>query len=293
MKRLFFLVMSVLLPTMVLATASSCKSKTTSASEPAEGRIVDVDTLVIEQVKDSLGWDDNSYSAYRVYMSIAYPVSGPLCDVIREYIAEQVLEGNHTTQLLQKKKGTDFVAYAKDKIYDSMVQERRRNGWANDNETPASCFTFRVTKLAESRSFVSLRTRKSYSYFNGSINGDCSYDYITVSKQDGIFIRKVVNEGYIRDLQPLLIKGFAQWSTEDEDYAAASESEVREYLSMGMWGFVFPEDELIPIDNNIMTEDGVLFSYKGLNANPTFTIPYEQILPYLTDEALELYQTAF
>ena len=114
-------------------------------------------------------------------------------------------------------------------------------------------------------------------------------DILTIT----VDVASSVNEGYIRDLQPLLIKGFAQWSTEDEDYAAASESEVREYLSMGMWGFVFPEDELIPIDNNIMTEDGVLFSYKGLNANPTFTIPYEQILPYLTDEALELYQTAF
>ena len=35
MKRLFFLVMSVLLPTMVLATANSCKSKTTETEQNA------------------------------------------------------------------------------------------------------------------------------------------------------------------------------------------------------------------------------------------------------------------
>lgn len=123
---------------------------------------------------------------------------------------------------------------------------------------------------------------ENYEYLGGAHGGVTGAGYLTYSKADGSRITGFIDPDQLEAIQPLLRAGIVSYFSENED--DLSEEEALEYL--------FIEDGIIPlpVQDPYPSEDGLNFIYQQYEiapyamGMPSFTIPFDQIKPYLTEQ---------
>lgn len=127
---------------------------------------------------------------------------------------------------------------------------------------------------------------EDYVYMGGAHGGIVGVGPLTFDKKTGDLVESFLDPVCLKDLQPLLRKGIAEYfSTYGDDVTPET---VDEYLMTDNGIIPFPSWTPFP------TEEGLGFLYQQYEiapyaaGMPAFTISYDDILPFLTPEAKDL-----
>ena len=124
---------------------------------------------------------------------------------------------------------------------------------------------------------------QDYIYMGGAHGGVTGAGCITFDKATGSIVEQFIAPGCEEDIQPLLRKGLVEYFADAD--TQINDSNLNEYLLL--------EEDLIPIPawQPYPCEDGLVFVYQQYEiapyaaGMPSFTVPFEEIAPYLTPEA--------
>ena len=146
-------------------------------------------------------------------------------------------------------------------------------------------YDFTLEKQYETDRYVVFNST-DYVYLGGAHGGITGQGSPTFDKKDGHRVEKFLKDDSLQQMQTLLAAGLVEYFS-DED-GSVNAGNVRDYL--------FLDDETIPFPvwAPHPTEDGLCFVYQQYEiaayamGMPSFTIPYEAVKPYLTQEAADL-----
>lgn len=144
---------------------------------------------------------------------------------------------------------------------------------SKESETPAYCVWL----------------SQNYVYLGGAHGGVTGAGYMTFSKADGTLLKNIIKDGSERDMQPLIRKGLCGYFSFD-DYVVTDD-----HLSDCLFEFAMADIIGLPAYEPYPTPDGLTFVYQQYEiapyaaGMPTFTIPYDEIRPFLSDQALALF----
>ena len=149
-------------------------------------------------------------------------------------------------------------------------------------DIPSWGYDFKLEKLAETPGYVVFQSQ-NYIFMGGAHGGVTGDGYLTFDKKTGQRIEAMLDPGCTADIQPLLVKGLLGYYSEFD--VNMSEEELKEHLQL--------EGDLIPLPawTPYPTADGLCFVYQQYeiasyaDGMPAFTLPYEEVQPYLTPEA--------
>ena len=165
---------------------------------------------------------------------------------------------------------------------DGLTDEEREFAL---NSMPKFEYDFSLVKTDETDRYV-VFNNEDFVYLGGAHGGIVGQGPLTFDKKTGDLVETFLEPGSLKDIQPLLRKGLAEYFAQyDEETGAEG---VDEYLMV--------DNNVIPLPawTPFPTEDGLGFLYQQYEiapyaaGMPGFTIPYEDILPYLTPEAKAL-----
>ena len=165
----------------------------------------------------------------------------------------------------------------------------RESGFSGSR--PAYHVSMQAKPFCDTSKFL---TYKSVQYsFSGGAHGSTSETYATFCKRDGHLLTATLQPACGPQIQPLLRDGLLRYfSAQMEDGQAndLSASNITQYLFADEVADGIPLPQQMPV----MTSDGLLFIYQQYEIAPyaagilTFTVPYSDIEPYMTDEAKAL-----
>lgn len=226
-----------------------------------------------------------------VELAVDYPRDGaqPLTDSLRSYIATELrafymprLDGDglprpatYTGSLADGKALVDF--HAEHLLAD--MQDVYQS-WVNDSG-PADIYMINQSSIRKTSETDSIVTYEASCYtFEGGAHGSYWLEGATFNKQDGQRMEIDLDPMKLDDMQPLLREGYAKYLNDN-----GAEITVDEILKGG----VFLTDGLIPLpsSNPYLTKEGVKFVYQQYEigpyaiGTPTFTIPLDELKPYL------------
>lgn len=127
--------------------------------------------------------------------------------------------------------------------------------------------------------------RTLYLFFGGA-HGSSEVSYLTFNKQTGALFTAFLKPDMVNELQPILRRGLVSYfSAEDK---RVTEKNLDDQLMLNSSIIPLPACALCP------TPKGLLFHYGQYEVAcyaagmPSFVVPYKDIRPYLTDEAIQL-----
>lgn len=150
---------------------------------------------------------------------------------------------------------------------------------------PGYEYDFSLTKESETKRYVVFNST-DYIYLGGAHGGVTGEGSVTFDKRSGQRFTNFFKEGALEQMQDLLLKGVTEYFSDNDD--SVSKENVREFL------FLDSETIPFPVWTPAPTEDGLNFTYQQYEiaayamGMPSFTIPYEDLKPYLTPEAVDL-----
>ena len=216
-----------------------------------------------------------SYEEERLFP--AYEGSTDKTDLLLEYYRGKALES---------------VGKQSQEDYDERVASIEENDGLTEgqrkeilDEMPGWEYEFNLLKDRETDRYVVFLSQ-DYVYLGGAHGGITGRGGLTFGKKDGLLVEKTVDPASLDAIQPLLRKGLTKYFS-DEDMEIAQE-ELDNYL--------FLETGVIPLPawTPYPSEEGLVFTYQQYEiaayaaGMPEFTVPYADILPYLTPEAKAL-----
>ncbi|MBO4656877.1 MAG: DUF3298 domain-containing protein [Bacteroidales bacterium] len=150
---------------------------------------------------------------------------------------------------------------------------------------PRCEYDFTLGKVYESFNYV-VYLSEDYNYMGGAHGGVSGMGDITFDKRNGKIFTNFLKADALEPMQGLIEKGLAEYFEEPDDTAAS----VREHL------FLEEGDTTIPFPAWTPSPDryGLNFTYQQYEiapyamGMPSFTIPYDEVKPFLTPEAIEL-----
>lgn len=161
-----------------------------------------------------------------------------------------------------------------------MMKEGLENGWI-----PRFQNDVKIKKRCETPEYITYSVAQNV--YLGGAHGSYLYTETTLSKRTNRPLAQTVDTTKVMQMQPLLRKGVLSYLKESgvEDV----ESRYRDYLFL-------PDDGHFPLPENApsMTKDGVAFFYQQYEIASyavgivSFTVPYDEIKPYLCEEARQL-----
>ena len=176
--------------------------------------------------------------------------------------------------------------------YDERVASVDENDGLTDeereyvlNSMPGFEYAFSLVKTDETDRYV-VFNNEDYVYLGGAHGGIIGQGSLTFDKKTGELVETFIEPGSLKAIQPLLRKGLAEYFAQyDEETGPEA---VDEYLMV--------DNDVIPLPawTPFPTEDGLGFLYQQYEiapyaaGMPGFTIPYDDILPFLTEEAKAL-----
>jgi len=176
--------------------------------------------------------------------------------------------------------------------YDERVASVEENDGLTDeerefalNSMPKFEYDFSLVKTDETDRYV-VFVNEDYVYLGGAHGGVTGQGPLTFDKKTGDLVEKFLEPGCLKDIQPLLRKGLAGYFADNGE--EIEPENVDEYLMTDNGVIPFPAWATFP------TENGLGFLYQQYEiapyavGMPGFTIPYDDILPYLTAEAKAL-----
>lgn len=158
---------------------------------------------------------------------------------------------------------------------DSLATEDVRERLEVSDFAPKWEYQVGLTKVEETDKYV-LFNSSNYIYMGGAHGGVTGEGDIIFRKSDGARIRNVIDRSRVMEMQDLIQEGLQAYG-EDMDYL---------FIEDG----VFP----LPVWEPSLTKEGVSFTYQQYEiapyafGMPSFTIPYEKAMEFLTPEAKAL-----
>ena len=189
-------------------------------------------------------------------------------------------------------KALESIGKQSQEDYDERVASIEENDGLTEgqrkeilDEMPGWEYEFNLLKDRETDQYVVFLSQ-DYVYLGGAHGGITGRGGLTFGKKDGLLVEKTVDPASLDAIQPLLRKGLTKYFS-DEDMEIAQE-ELDNYL--------FLETGVIPLPawTPYPSEEGLVFTYQQYEiaayaaGMPEFTVPYADILPYLTPEAKAL-----
>ena len=141
------------------------------------------------------------------------------------------------------------------------------------DEMPGWEYEFNLLKSRETDRYVVFLSQ-DYVYLGGAHGGVTGRGGLTFGKKDGVLVDKMLDPACLDAIQPLLRKGLTKYFS-DEDMEITQE-ELDNYL--------FLETGVVPFPACYQQYEIAAYA-AGM---PEFTVPYADILPYLTPEAKAL-----
>lgn len=232
---------------------------------------------------DTIVFEKDTTNA-KVRILVDYPTSGPdnLRASVCDYISE-MLGGTFGKELTNGKIVIDYYGQS---ILENLQDEYNEL----EDDAPLGFFYANIIRLAENAEKYVTYTDCHESY-EGGAHG-IGYDSgVTFRKSDGMLISqclfndKVASEDFRQLLVAGLIRYFNNYGEEEID----SEEKLSEYLLTDTKDLRLPEWPF-----PYLTRNGVVVCYSPYDiapysvGKPTFTIPYDVAMPYLTEEAKAL-----
>ena len=163
--------------------------------------------------------------------------------------------------------------------------DERKQYIDEDEEMPGWEYDFSLTRTSETDRYV-IFLSEDIVFSGGAHGGIIGCGPLTFDKKDGHLVEKFLKDSALQEMQPLLRKGLVQ-------YYASNGQEIQpeqlgEYLTLS--GDVIP----YPVWAPIPTPEGLDFTYQQYeiasyaDGMPSFTLPYEEVLPFLTEDAKKL-----
>lgn len=234
--------------------------------------------------------------------SVDYPKEsyGVVGDSIRAWISKTLAERanilfwNEDVKLVMFKgdlnDGKDLVTFYSKNSFDSLVamqvEDRKYGG-----NTPAFSNEVNLRKVEETNDFVSYRVL-AYYYTGGAHGGALAYGQ-TFSKKDGHKLAYPIDTTKVEQVQALLWKGLADYLMQSREDGVTYPMIVDELKNM-FEDFNGTRTIPLPADEPYLTSKGMVFIYQQYEimpyaaGTPEFTIPYEYLLPYMTEDALRV-----
>lgn len=163
--------------------------------------------------------------------------------------------------------------------------DERKQYIDEDEEIPGWEYDFSLTRTSETDRYV-IFLSEDIVFSGGAHGGIIGCGPLTFDKKDGHLVEKFLKDSALQEMQPLLRKGLVQ-------YYASNGQEIQpeqlgEYLTLS--GDVIP----YPVWAPIPTPEGLDFTYQQYeiasyaDGMPSFTLPYEEVIPFLTEDAKKL-----
>lgn len=278
----------------LLALLAAC-SKPKAAQVPTEGTTDSLtDTIVVDEApKDTVPWLDtapirmNLEKNDRFYCAIEvdYPQGeDAFSKAVRHYVVSQL---NANRPIIGENKyayksyvgdvndGKQVVDYFCKNTYAYILSQKKE-----EPEMLGCNTTLKISRLAETDRYVVYET-ETEEYFGGA-HGATGIKVNNIIKPLGRILKYPVMKSAVKKLQPALRKGVKRFFKE-----ISSDWTVND---------LFIENNLIPLPDAspYLAKDGVHFVYQEYEIGPyvmgsiSFTIPYDEIMPYLTTEAREV-----
>ena len=150
---------------------------------------------------------------------------------------------------------------------------------------PGYEYDFSLTKESETKRYVVFNST-DYIYLGGAHGGVTGEGSVTFDKRSGQRFTNFFKDGALEQMQDLLLKGVTEYFSDNDD--SVSKENVREFLFLDSETIPFPAWTPAP------TEDGLCFTYQQYEiaayaaGMPSFIIPYDEVEPWLTPEAIDL-----
>ena len=227
-------------------------------------------------VMDELLSHIGSYEEERLFP--AYEGDTDKTDLLLEYYRDKALE---SIGKLSQEDYDERVASIEEN--DGLTEGQRKEIL---DEMPGWEYDFNLLKDRETDQYVVFLSQ-DFVYLGGAHGGVVGRGGLTFDKKDGRLVEKMLDPACLDTIQPLLRKGLTQY------FAADGETEItQEELD----NYLFLESGVIPFPawTPRPGEDGLVFTYQQYEiasyaaGMPEFTIPFEDLLPYLTPEAKAL-----
>ena len=189
-------------------------------------------------------------------------------------------------------KALEAIGRLSQEDYDERVASIEENDGLTDEERkeiladmPGWEYSFSLLKNRETDRYVVFLS-EDYVYLGGAHGGIIGRGALTFGKKDGLLLEQVLEPSCLDAIQPLLRKGLTDYFADDDLEITPEELDNILFLEAGTIPF--------PAWTPYPSEDGLVFTYQQYEiaayaaGMPNFTIPYDDILPYLTPEAKSL-----
>ncbi len=184
-----------------------------------------------------------------------------------------------------------FLGYYRDSVFAKLAgmaredARERRAYMQEDDDLPVWGYDYALKQVSDTLDRLVFLSQ-SYIYMGGAHGGLTGQGYFTFDRKDGSLVREMVDPSRVEEMQPLLVKGLLSYY--DSFGGTMTEEALRERLQI--------EGTLIPLPAWTPYPDGdaLTFVYQQYeiacyaDGMPSFTLPLEEIDPYLTPAARRL-----
>ena len=196
-----------------------------------------------------------------------------------------------TDALMEYYRGKALEAIGKQaqEDYDERVASIEENDGLTDEERaeilsdmPGWEYDFSLLKNRETDRYVVFLS-EDYVYLGGAHGGIIGRGGLTFDKKEGLLVERFLDPACLDAIQPLLRKGLTDYFKDGDMEITPEELDNVLFLESGTIPF--------PAWTPYPGENGLVFTYQQYEiaayaaGMPNFTIPYDEILPYLTPEA--------
>ena len=277
-----------------------------AACRPSGGKDLQTETLNYEDskahadlsIKVELPVYGQSAAADRIRASLVEVMDGQLSH-IGSYEEERLFpafEGDFSKTeslvMYYRDKALEAIGQLSQEDYDERVNSIEENDGLTDGQRkeiladmPGWEYDFSLLKDRETDRYVVFLSQ-DYVYLGGAHGGVVGRGGLTFDKKEGALVEKMVDSASLDAVQPLLRKGLSQYFSDNEMEVAPEELDNILFLETGVIPF--------PAWTPYPSEEGLVFTYQQYEiaayaaGMPEFTVPYADILPYLTPEAKAL-----
>ena len=277
-----------------------------AACRPSGGKDLQTETLNYEDskahadlsIKVELPVYGQGAAADRIRASLVEVMDGQLSH-LGSYEEERLFpafEGDFSKTeslvMYYRDKALEAIGQLSQEDYDERVNSIEENDGLTDGQRkeiladmPGWEYDFSLLKDRETDRYVVFLSQ-DYVYLGGAHGGVVGRGGLTFDKKEGALVEKMVDSASLDAVQPLLRKGLSQYFSDNEMEVAPEELDNILFLETGVIPF--------PAWTPYPSEEGLVFTYQQYEiaayaaGMPEFTVPYADILPYLTPEAKAL-----
>lgn len=197
-------------------------------------------------------------------------------------------QGQHNDSIMVRFYARHILEYFTKSIYPTLSgQDEDGEMMDEDIQLPFLSYDSKVVKVRETPRFI-VFLAEDYAYMGGAHGGILGEGNITFRKSDGKHITNFFNCD-AKPLQKILRKGLLRYFNEDGG-GSVTDADLNDMLLLE--GGPIP----LPVMSPLLSENGLVLTYMQYEiacyaaGMPSFCIPYNDILPFLTPEVKALLQ---